>query len=273
MKNFFTSKTEEEICPNCGTVCLETDILCSGCGEKLDELFEQIPLETLEKKTIISLKKEHKLLLKWVLATAIGFALGDLLLSPLAFMLVPYIPSKNGVDLYLMALGLAKGIAVGTSQWVILKKYISYSWQWIIATSVGMISGNIVTQFFFLIESHYLPIEIGLAIYPIDVWLSLFIHGVLVGFSQWIVLQQHIHKAWTWILANGFSWAVAITIGMDVISPIFYPVIDFVLIQYAINPFGEIVISGTIGSLMGIITGIHLLWFFKQNNIVIENIP
>jgi hypothetical protein len=34
---------KEDICPNCGTACFATDVLCPHCGKNLDDLFEQIP--------------------------------------------------------------------------------------------------------------------------------------------------------------------------------------------------------------------------------------
>ena len=35
--------TVKDICPNCGTACATTDVLCPHCGENLDKLFEQLP--------------------------------------------------------------------------------------------------------------------------------------------------------------------------------------------------------------------------------------
>jgi len=33
----------KDICPNCEQECSQDDVLCSSCGENLDELFEQLP--------------------------------------------------------------------------------------------------------------------------------------------------------------------------------------------------------------------------------------
>src|SRR5512138_1580416 len=42
LKKLFSPEVHD-ICPNCGTVCAITDVLCPKCGKNLDELFEQLP--------------------------------------------------------------------------------------------------------------------------------------------------------------------------------------------------------------------------------------
>ncbi len=84
--------TVKDICPNCGTACATTDVLCPYCGENLDELFEQLPdsKETYDlfKKVVkdlpfILLKKASKNLpfLNWLTPLL-------LLLSPLIVSLI-----------------------------------------------------------------------------------------------------------------------------------------------------------------------------------------
>jgi hypothetical protein len=40
------AEKKDDTCPNCGTACFATDILCPHCGKNLDEMFEQLPDST-----------------------------------------------------------------------------------------------------------------------------------------------------------------------------------------------------------------------------------
>ena len=53
LKRFFNPEIKEQ-CPNCGHECSETDILCSNCGENIDELFEQLPIEDFQPEPLIN---------------------------------------------------------------------------------------------------------------------------------------------------------------------------------------------------------------------------
>ena len=72
--------TVKDICPNCGTSCATTDVLCPHCGDNLDELFEQLPDP---KETYDSFKKAAKNLsfLNWLTPLL-------LLVSPLIVSLI-----------------------------------------------------------------------------------------------------------------------------------------------------------------------------------------
>ena len=264
IKKLFPPK-KEDICPNCGTACFATDVLCPNCNKNLDDLFEELTMEALETKPFITIKKEHKLLLKWVLATVIGFVLGEVFLSPRAFDFLPVDFPQSAWDLLSIVLGVSPGInaglLVGAFQWLILRSYTPNSWWWIIVTPLGMASGSIIETLFFKITSHYSSI---------DIWISIFLYGVVIGLCQWAVLRQSLINAWTWVITNGFGWALAITIGEDIIRPRLYDFgfLDFV--QYLYNPIYEIAIYGTVGILIGIITGLLLLWLLKQKGVMVQ---
>src|SRR6185503_4622465 len=42
LTKLFNAPKKEDICPNCGTACFATDVLCPNCRENLDDLFEQL---------------------------------------------------------------------------------------------------------------------------------------------------------------------------------------------------------------------------------------
>ncbi len=263
---------KEDICPNCGEACFATDTLCPRCGKNLDDLFEQLPTDLPKAKPIISLPKQQKFLIEWVLATSIGLALGEVFLSPLAFRFVPFSLPMGGFDLFgtmlSVASGIATGVAIGAFQWLTLRNYISHSWRWIIATPLAMASGSLIQGLLFAIARCYLPMDASAAVWAATNWISVFIYGVLIGLMQSVVLRKSLLKTWTWIITNGFGWPVAIAVGEEFIRPIFYPRVDFGF--HVINPYPEIVIYGVVGILIGIITGVLMLWLFKQNSIMIQ---
>ncbi len=271
LKRLFVSR-EEDICPNCGTVCSTTDVFCPNCQKNLDELFEQLPKENFEAKPFINISQDHKLILNWTLATVVGFVLGEVYLRPLTFSLVPFIKSKFdwfGIILG-VADGVATGISVGFSQWLVLKKYFAHNWLWILATFIGITIGNF-TESLIIVLTRNQPLTYIFTWSSVVVNLIiLFIAGLEIGLIQMVVLQKFLSKPWIWVITVGVSWTLATIIGNHVIYPIFYPTVDGLLIQYGISLFAEIVIYSTSGIIFGIITGSLLSWLLKQNHIIIQ---
>ena len=272
LKRLFVSR-EEDICPNCGTVCSTTDILCPNCQKNLDELFEQLPEEEFETKPFINISQDHKLILNWTLATVVGFVLGEVYLKLLTFSLVSSSLIRSEFDWFGIMLGVAAGVATGFSvgffQWLVLRKYFTHNWLWVLATFIGVTIGNFTEYLIFVLISNH-PLSYIFTWSSVVVKLIiLFIAGLEIGLIQKAVLQKFLSKTWIWVITVGISWALATIIGNDVIRPIFYPTLGG-LIFYAINLFAEIVIYGTSGMIFGIITGSLLLWLFKQNHIIIQ---
>jgi hypothetical protein len=273
-KKLFIPK-KEDICPNCGTACLATDVSCPNCKKNLDELFEQLPIEEFETKPFLNIPKDYNLLLKWILATTIGFVLGEVYLTSLTFRFVPLTLLESKFDWFGIMLGVAAGIATGFSvgvfQWLILRKYFTHNWLWILATLIGITGGNFIEGLIIVVARDATLAHLITGYWVIIPLIALFIAGLEIGSIQSVILHKFLSKTWTWVITVGFSWTLAVTVGNDVIHPMFYPVLDFALIQYAINPLAEIIIHGTSGILFGFFTGVLLLRLFKQNHIMIQN--
>lgn len=264
---------EEDICPNCGTVCLTTDVFCPHCEKNLDELFEKLPKEEFETKPFINISQDHKLILNWTLATVIGFVLGKVYLRSLTFSLVPSSLIRSEFDWFGIMLGVADGVATGFSiglfQWLVLKKYFTHNWLWVLTTCIGITIGNFTEGLIIVLTRNQPLIYIFTWSSVVVNLIILFIAGLEIGLIQIVVLQKFLSKPWMWVLTVGISWTLATIIGNDIIYPIFYPTVDGLLIQYGISLFAEIVIYGTSGLIFGIITGSLLSWLFKQNRIII----
>jgi hypothetical protein len=117
-------------------------------------------------------KKKESLLLwgKWTLLVPLGFAPG----LYLGATFISDISETLGL--------LFMGFALGLAEWFIIRRYLSNSSHWILATVIGWASGISLTQY----ES------------PALIYSS----GVFLGITQFLVLgKQYGRSAW-WILAN-----------------------------------------------------------------------
>jgi len=265
---------EEDICPNCGTVCLTTDVFCPNCQKNLDELFEQLPKDEFKTQPFINISQDHKLILNWTLATVVGFVLGEVYLRSLTFSFVPLSLIRSKFDWFGIMLGVAAGVATGISvgffQWLVLKKYFTHNWSWILATFIGITIGNFTESLIIVLtRNHPLTYIFTWSSVVVNI-IILFTAGLEIGLIQMIVLQKFLSKTWIWVITVGISWTLATIIGNDVIYPIFYPTVDGAFIQYGVSLFAEIVIYGTSGMVFGIITGSLLFCLLKQNHIIIQ---
>jgi hypothetical protein len=79
--------------------------------------------------------------------------------------------------------------------------------EWTLATALGMLVGYLPSIIFVDL------IDLGLARVVIPV-----LAGLLVGFSQWVVLRQYLTESSDWILAGGAGWAVGYALGLFLIN-------------------------------------------------------
>ena len=116
--------------------------------------------------------------LQWVLVTTVGWMLG-------------------------IALGgeIGVGVFVGLGQWVILRRYFSQAWWWILASGAGWIVGWAV-------------ITSGLVVLPgggaFTAIVSGAIFGLTMGTAQWLVLRWWTRFAGLWILASIPAWTIGL---------------------------------------------------------------
>ena len=84
---------KEDICPNCGTACFASDVLCSHCGKNLDDLFEQLP-DSKEANDFFKMASTNLLFLNWLTPLL-------LLLSPLMVSLITVLGGALSMVKYL----------------------------------------------------------------------------------------------------------------------------------------------------------------------------
>lgn len=190
-------------------------------------------------------RSEIGLWLGWTLATAGGMLLGFL----------PTIPLVNLLDLGIaqIAVPVLAGTVIGFAQWIVLKRYVTASTDWILAGgtswAVGYVLGLLLIQ--------ALPSSIFFEV------LGYLLFGVIVALVQWPVLRREIPNIFVWILASAVGWAAGFWASQAVL-PLFFT-------SPAVPPaVSTTVIAVTSGLVAGAITGLALVWIVRKPEIVYE---
>ena len=188
-------------------------------------------------------RNEIGLWLGWTLATAGGMLVGFL----------PTIPLVNLLDLGLaqIAVPVLAGTLIGFAQWIVLRRYVSASSDWILAGgtswAVGYVLGLLLIQ--------TLPSTIFVEV------IGYLLFGVIVALVQWPVLRREIPNMLVWILASSIGWAAGFWASEGVL-PLFF---TGGLLE---PPLSTTIIAVTSGLVAGAITGIALVWIVRKPEIV-----
>lgn len=141
------------------------------------------------------------------------------------------------------------GTLIGLMQWLVLRRYVSQTSRWILASVVGWAIGGVVVQVG-LVEGHVLVQREGLLL-SMQVFALLGVIGAMPGLSQWLVLRSWTPRSSLWVLATALGFALGFAIVYSLIWKIWDP------------GEGEIVYAisfVTHGAVFGVITGGVLVW-------------
>ena len=184
-------------------------------------------------------KNEFGMWLEWTLATALGMLLGFL----------PSIVLVNLLDLTFarIIVPLWAGLLIGLAQWVVLRKYLNESSDWILAGgaswAVGFALGLLIMN--------------GLTGTGLDGFIGYVLFGIIVAVVQWPLLRREIPNVWMWILANVLGWTAGFYLSQFALDLFFNePVIDPVA--------STSVLSGVSGLVAGAITGVALVLIVRR---------
>jgi hypothetical protein len=187
-------------------------------------------------------KVEHNefgLWLGWTLATAGGMLIGFLLTIPLVDLL--------DLGLARIIVPIVAGLLIGFSQWIVLRRYLSTSVDWVLAGGTAWAVGYAIGLL--LIQGLSGTFLGGIAAY--------LLFGAIIGLAQWPILRREIPSALIWLAVNALAWAAALWASQGTLALFFrQPVIDPVL--------STLVISVTSGLVAGGITGLALIWIARQ---------
>lgn len=111
---------------------------------------------------------QWKLLIVWILATSMGWVMGQAINSYLVGIVALILP----------------GIILGASQWLILRHYLSKAGWWILATSVGQYAGWSILRIS------------GLTVNRVESWIVFgIIFGALTGINLcWLLPFRKVFK-------------------------------------------------------------------------------
>jgi len=166
------------------------------------------------------------------------------------------------------AAGSARGIILGMLQWMVLRNCIPRSWQWVIVTTLGLVATGPAENLGFEVNARLLPREIVPPGGFMETAFGFFFGGIALGFIQWLALRKPLRGAWSWILVTGVGWSLGFVLSYEILIPIFYPTVGFLgFPQYGPNVVADSIISGSRGILIGIFTGLLLLWLLRRNRI------
>jgi hypothetical protein len=182
---------------------------------------------------------EFGMWLEWTLATALGMLLGFL----------PSIVLVNLLDLALarIIVPLWAGFLIGLAQWVVLRKYLNNSSDWVLAAgaswAVGFALGLLIMN--------------GLSGTGLGGFFGYILFGIIVAVVQWPILRREIPNVWMWILANVIGWTTGFSASQFAL--------DLFFNEPAIDPLASTsVLSGVSGLVAGAITGIALIWIVRK---------
>jgi hypothetical protein len=163
----------------------------------------------------------------------------------------------------LLIVGVLEGAILGFAQWLVLRRYIDNADWWILATSAGALIAWVMGLTVSVVMAlAYVSTGDGVktALMLRGVGLLGAGVGVVMGFSQWLVLKVHIRKAAWWIFANALAWSLGLTVAFIGAGMISYPSLS---LEAAIAGVATGVVMGAI---IGGITGIALVWLLLGKN-------
>ncbi len=203
-------------------------------------------------------KKEWLFLLRWTVATAMGFTVGSSFI--LGVMFIAGLAASGSYPLgnlddiiFFILIGLIIGISIGFGQTLALIGQAKQPILWLAVSILGGTLGGFIVGLGTLIRFY-------LAYFSIVA-----IPGIFLGIAQKVVLMKFLKKATGWIIANIISWTSAqvllfaglVNMEIDRILNIMEDGLSFAL-------FIDLIIILASGAVIGLITGINLTWLLKN---------
>lgn len=184
-------------------------------------------------------RNEFGLWLGWTLATASGMLIGFLLTIPLVDLL--------DLGFARILVPIVAGLLIGFSQWVVLRRFLTTSADWVLAGGTGWAVGYALGLL--LIQNLSGTFLGSLAAY--------LLFGAIVALVHWPILSREIPNVLTWVAVNVIGWAAGLWASQATLTLFFN--------QPVINPvLSTAVIAISTGLVAGGITGLALVWIARQ---------
>ena len=184
-------------------------------------------------------RNEFGLWLAWTLATSLGMLIGYL---PLALLV-------GSLDLGVarVIVPIISGILLGLAQLLVLRPYVSKSYDLVLNHAVGWVVGFTIGLFVVQLLSKT----------PLGMLFGFISFGVIVALFQYPVLRREIPHRATWILANVTCWTLGAYLSQLAACVFFHNVLP--------TTFTSILVTvGITGLVAGAITALALIWIVRQ---------
>lgn len=208
---------------------------------------------------------ERRFWLWWMLASIVGLAVGLGIMVVMVVFLSAMAVLWSGIEIraedmakfvagFREVIGLVFGAAVGIPQWLVLRRKVSKSGWWVLASTAGGAVGYTV--------AYAMVLELDLTMNanaPVGIVLLAGV-GASLGIAQWLFLRRQVARAGLWVLAS--------TVVPAVIYFIFFMMIRAVdnVLPGSEYVAGGPVFGGVVGAVFGYgaITGGVMIWLLRQ---------
>ncbi|TBR61993.1 hypothetical protein B4U84_08605 [Westiellopsis prolifica IICB1] len=146
----------------------------------------------------------------WIVGGITSIALEKYFLQTLPPAVLEQQPSWYGLVKFISSVVFA--IIFATDQALVLRRYLSAWWLWVLATSVGwLVANHVSTAWINYISSIADSLDKTLSLEDVIFFgglstLSYVLSGIWVGFLQWLVLRRYTAGAWWWNFLPSFSY-------------------------------------------------------------------
>ena len=204
------------------------------------------------------------MLLWWVLANTLGAVAGSALAQALTSEIfdVSYPWYDTGFMLRRAgATGLVIGATLGLVEWLVLRRYLSGAFLWLVATPIGWALGIGTATYLSEELTAVAGLQSGDVLRDVLATLSC---GAIVGFTQCIGFRRRLPRVEFWVLANCMAWViVAVTIRpvMDGIEGLQLPTIQ---VLPEVLSWMNILTTMWLFGVLELTTGLTLFWLLRQ---------
>jgi predicted Ser/Thr protein kinase len=161
--------------------------------------------------------------LGWLLVSVVGWTLGWVIAAPLGQAVSQPIDNSIGLAVAEIVGGATiwavVGLLLGASQWLVLRRHIRGAGWWVVATTVSMAvvgaakgsQAPIVEAIMSTVAGWVGGMDWSVLAPLFGIGMAMILEGLtgfVVGLTQWLVLQNQVQRAGSWVWISTLAWAL-----------------------------------------------------------------